>query len=58
MMKQNEELKDCTFKPIQPPQGGTFSQQQTPMNRSGRREDPFLYERLSKSSKKINPELL
>ena len=28
------------------------------MHRQGRREDPFLYERLSKSTKKINPELL
>lgn len=51
-LKQNQELKDCTFKPNSTIKSGTPSQSVT------RREDPFLFERLSKSTKKFNPELI
>jgi hypothetical protein len=49
MVKQRDELTNCTFKPF------TSS---TPMSDSRRREDPFIFDRLSKSTKKFNPEFL
>eukprot|EP00347_Sterkiella_histriomuscorum_P011834 403370925 len=76
VIKQHDELKDCTFKPVLSSQNsnvGIFSNQvTTPSSQSTRRtmhtnfsqqntqqrEDPFLFDRLSKSTKKFNPELL
>ncbi|CDW85157.1 UNKNOWN [Stylonychia lemnae] len=61
VIRQHDELRDCTFQPLL---SGTMpSQGNTPVASSARRpqiqrEDPFLFERLSKSNKKFNPELM
>jgi hypothetical protein len=55
VIKQRDELRNCTFRPNTSMQTPTTQGQ---LNRVEKREDPMIYERLSRSTKKFNPELM